>query len=94
MIVENIMQKPEMKTLVKIANMSKVIPTSKKMVTVTSLLTKEDKARVKEQVFGSIAVKIGKEAFFLSEIQKVPDTAELQRDNQGLLLGIPMVAGG
>ncbi len=88
------MQKPQMKTLVKLASMSKVIPTSKKMVTVASLLTREDKARVKEYNLGTIAVKVGQEAFFLSQLHKVPADAVVQRDEERELLGIPAVAGG
>lgn len=83
-----------MKTLVKLANMSKAIPTSKKMVTVASLLTKEDDARIKEYNLGIIAVKVGQEAFFLSQLHKVPAEAVIQRDENRELLGIPAVAGG
>jgi len=88
------MQKPEMKALVKIANLSKVIPTSKKMVTVASLLTKVDNQRVEEYQLGTIAVKVGTEAFFLSKQHNVPAEAVIQRDEQGQILGIPAIAGG
>jgi hypothetical protein len=94
MIVEKIMQKPEMKALVKIANLSKEIPTSKTMVTVASFLAKPDLARIKEYQLGSIGVKVGSEAFFLSTDHKVPNSAVIQRDTQGQILGIPAVAGG
>ena len=92
--MEKIMQKPEMKAFIKIANLSVAIPASKEMVTVQSLLTKEDDQRIKEYIFGTIAVKVGEEAFFLSPKHNVPDTAMLQRDEQGQILGIPAIAGG
>ncbi len=88
------MQKQEMKTLVKIANLSEAIPTSKKMVTVASLLSVEDTKRIEELNLGTIAVKVGKEAFFLSKIHKVPAEAVVQRDTQGQILGIPAVVAG
>ncbi len=88
------MQKPEMKALVKIANLSKAIPTSKKMATVASLLTKVDSKRIEEYQLGTIAVKVGTEAFFLSQQHKVPADAVIQRDEQGQILGIPAIAGG
>lgn len=83
-----------MKTLVKLSNMSKAIPTSKKMVTVASLLTKKDKARIEELNLGTIAVKVGTEAFFLSQMHKVPTESVVQRNETGEILGIPAVAGG
>lgn len=92
--MEKIMQKPEMKALVKIANLSKAIPTSKTMVSVKTLLTKDDHNRVEEYKLGTIAVKVGTEAFFLSEQHKVPADAVIQRDEQGQILGIPAIAGG
>ncbi len=83
-----------MKALVKIATLSKEIPTSKTMVTVGSLLAKPDLARIEEYQLGSIGVKVGSEAFFLSTDHKVPASAVIQRDTQGQILGIPAVAGG
>ena len=94
MLVEKIMQTTQMKTLVKIANLSKAIPTSKTMVAVSSMLTKQDNARIKEYSMGTIAVKVGTEAFFLSQEHKVPSGAVVQRNEQGEVLGIPAVAGG
>lgn len=94
MLVEKIMQTQEMKTLVKIANLSEAIPTSKTMVTVASMLTKKDKARIAEYSMGSIAVKVGSAAFFLSQEHKVPSEAIVQRNEQGEILGIPAIAGG
>lgn len=88
------MQKPEMKAFIKIANLSVAIPASKEMVTVQSLLTKQDNERIEEYIFGTIAVKVGEEAFFLSPKHNVPKTAMLQRDEQGQILGIPAIAGG
>jgi len=88
------MQKPEMKAFIKIANLSMAIPASKKMVPVSSLLTKLDDERIKEYIFGTIAVKVGEEAFFLSPKHNVPANAVLQRDEQGQILGIPAIAGG
>jgi len=90
----NIMQTKQMKELVKISNFSKAIPTAKKMVTVASLLNKKDKERVDELTLGTIAIKVGQQAFFLSKQHKVPITAMVQRDTQGQILGIPMVSGG
>lgn len=92
--MENIMQTKQMKELVKISNFSKVIPTSKETVSVASLLTKEDEKRIDSLSLGTIAIKVGQEAFFLSKQHKVPAEAVVQRDAQGLLLGIPMVSGG
>ena len=92
--MENIMQTQQMKTLVKLSNMSQAIPTSKKMVTVASLLTKVDKARIKDLNLGTIAVKVGTEAFFLSQQHKVPIEAMVQRNEASEILGIPAVAGG
>ncbi len=92
--MNNIQQTQQLKELIKISGLSKAIPTSKTMVTVASLLTKVDKAHIKEYNLGSIAVKVSNEAFFLSEIQKVPQSAEIQRDTQGDVLGIRAVAGG
>jgi hypothetical protein len=94
MNVEKIMQKPEMKALIKIANLSKAIPTAKKMVKVSSLLTKEDTKRIEEYSLGTIAVKVGPEAFFLSKQHSVPADAIVQRDTENQILGIPAVAGG
>lgn len=92
--MENIMQKTEMKEAIKIANMSKAIPTSKNMVKVSSLLTKEDEKRIEEYSMGSVGVQVGKEKFFLSVQHNVPAEASLLRDNQGQLLGVPAVVGG
>jgi len=94
MLVEKIMQTEQMKSLVKIANLSEAIPTSKTMVTVASMLTKRDKARIEEYSMGSIAVKVGNEAFFLSQEHKVPTEAIIQRNEQDEILGIPAIAGG
>jgi hypothetical protein len=92
--VEKLMKKQEMKTLIKIAGLSKAIPTTKTMVTVGSLLTQEDKDRIQELSLGVIGVKVGDSAFFLSQLHKVPSTAVIQRDDQGLILGLSAVAGG
>lgn len=92
--MEKIMQTEQMKTLVKIANLSKVIPTSKTMVKVSSMLTKKDRARIEEYSMGSIALKIGTEAFFLPQEHKVPSEAIIQRNEQGEIVGIPAIAGG
>ena len=92
--MEKIMQTEQMKELVKISNFSKAIPTSKETVTVSSLLTKEDENRIDSLSLGTIAIKVGQQAFFLSKQHKVPTEAVVQRDAQGLLLGIPAVSGG
>lgn len=92
--MEKIMQTQEMKELVKIANLSTAIPQSKNMVKVTSLLTKADTKRIEDYSLGSIAVKVGNEAFFLSQEHKVPHDAVIQRDAQGQVLGIPAIVGG
>ncbi len=67
-----------MKAFIKIANLSMAIPASKQMVPVSSLLTKLDNDRIKEYIFGTIAVKVGEDAFFLSPKHNVPETAMLQ----------------
>lgn len=92
--MEKIMQTQQMKELVKISSFSKAIPTSKETVTVASLLTKEDEKRIENMTLGTIAIKVGKEAFFLSTQHKVPAEAVVQRNELGQVLGIPVVAGG
>ncbi len=94
MLVEKIMQTEQMQTLVKIANLSEAIPTSKKMVSVSSMLTKKDRERIELYSMGSIAVKVGTSAFFLSQEHKVPTEAIIQRNEQDEILGIPAIAGG
>lgn len=83
-----------MKALIKIAGLSKILPRTENMVTVSSLLNKADKSRIKSESIGSIAVMVGNEAFFLSEMHKVPSEAIVQRDGQGLIIGLKAVAGG
>lgn len=94
MNVEKMMQKPEMKALVKIANLSKAIPTAKEMIKVSSLLTDLDNKTIEDYSLGTLAVKVGNEAFFLSKEHSVPVGAVVQRDAMGQILGIPAVAGG
>ena len=88
------MQKQEMQAVIKIANMSKALPQSKNMVTVESLLTKQDKKRIDNYHIGMIAVGVDESAVFLARQWKVPEHAKILRDKQGQLLGIPVVAGG
>lgn len=83
-----------MKALIKIAGLSKILPRTENMVTVSSLLTKADKIRIKSESIGSVAVKVSNEAFFLSEMHKVPAEAIIQRDSQGLIIGLKAVTGG
>jgi len=88
------MQKQEMKDFIALSALSQKIPQSDKMVKVASLLTAEDLERIDEYSIGTIAVKVGSEALFLSKEHSVPSHATIQRDAQGLLLGIPAVSGG
>ncbi len=88
------MQTEAMKKVIKIANMSKSIPTSKNMVAVSSLLSKVDLARIDEYHMGTVAVKVGNDSFFLSQQHKVPADAVILRDQKEQVLGIPAVVGG
>ena len=92
--VKNWMQQPEMKEATRLAKFSGEIPTSKTMVPVRSLLTTADKQRVAEYNFGPLVVKISSKTFFVSQLQSVPAEAQLQRDSQQNLLGVPAVTGG
>lgn len=92
--MENIMQKQEMKEAIKIAGMSKQIPSTKNMVPVESLLSKTDLERVADYNMGSVAVKAGDGVFFLSLKHNVPDNSVVMRDQEQQVLGIPAVVGG
>lgn len=91
---EAMMQKPEMKSLLQIASLDKPIPQASKMVKVGSMLTSHDLEVIKDYNLGSVAIKVGNEAFFLNKNHSVPSNAVIARDQQGQILGIPAVAGG
>lgn len=86
------------KQVVRLADMSKELPTSEKMVKVESLLSVDDEKFVKDFSIGSICVQIDQEYFFLSKQHSVPDFSKLVRQDegqhQGQLVGIPAIVGG
>ena len=88
------MQQPEMIEATRLSKFAGEIPNSKVMVKVESLLTKADHRRVGELHLGILVVKIREKVFFVSKQHDVPVEAEIQRDAQQNLLGIPTVVGG
>lgn len=83
-----------MKELIVVANMEKLIPKSESMVKLSSLMTEEDVKTHEDYHLASIGVKVAESYFFLPKSQMVPKDAIIQRDEQGLMLGIPAIVGG